>query len=152
MNQELIEKISRSLNLIKGKCRLKDKHIAESLDISCSELNCLKHFMCRERLSVKDLAERLNITSGGVTKVVGSLEEQGILRRDMDPDDRRGIIVSLTPEGNSLLEKLKANSAAYYSEILEGLNAKEIEIVSKGLELLDGAWNKTAGETGGENC
>jgi DNA-binding MarR family transcriptional regulator len=152
MNQQLIETISRSLNSIKGKCRLKDKKIAESLDISCSELNCLKNFMCREKLSVKDLAERLNITSGGVTKVVGQLEEQGILRRDMDPEDRRGIIVSLTTGGNSLIGKLKANSVSYYSEILEGLSEREIEIVSRGLELLNGAWDKTADETGGENC
>lgn len=152
MNQDLIELISKSLNSIKAKCRHKDKNIAGSLDISCSELNCMKQFVCRDKLSVKDLAESLSITSGGVTKVVGSLEEQGILRRDMDPDDRRGIIVSLTSKGAVLISELKNKTARYYSEMLKDLNDEEINYVVAGLKILNAAWESADGEQGGENC
>ena len=152
MNPDIIKLISKSLNSIKGKCRLKDQAIADQLNISCSELNCMKKFMANSHLSVKDLAEKLNITSGGVTKIVGNLEEKGILRRDMDPEDRRGIIVSLTPEGEVLTKNLKNTTLKYYNELFKGLSEDEKEKILKGLQLLNEAWGNTKPENDDENC
>lgn len=150
MNGSSIEKISECLNHIKGKCQLKDRKIAEQLDISTSELNCLKVFIEGNiKISVKDLAERLNITSGGVTKIVGQLEEQGILRRDMDPDDRRGILVSLTSKGKSLINKLHKVTGDYYASMFSGLSNVEKEKILSGLESLNEAWGKNTGDITG---
>lgn len=150
MNGSSIEKISECLNHIKGKCQLKDRKIAEQLNISTSELNCLKIFTeGNMKISVKDLAERLNITSGGVTKIVGQLEEQGILRRDMDPDDRRGILVSLTSKGKSLINKLHRVTSDYYSSMFSGLSDTEKEKILSGLQSLNDAWGKNTGDVTG---
>ncbi|MGD9707079.1 MAG: MarR family winged helix-turn-helix transcriptional regulator [Candidatus Delongbacteria bacterium] len=150
MNENSIEKISEYLNQIKGKCQLKDRKIAEKLSISTSELNCLKIFIEGSiKISVKDLAERLNITSGGVTKIVGQLEEQGILRRDMDPEDRRGILVSLTSKGRSLINKLHKITNDYYTSMFSGLPDKEKEKILSGLESLNEVWGKNTGDISG---
>jgi DNA-binding MarR family transcriptional regulator len=150
MNGSSIEKISECLNHIKGKCQLKDRKISEQLGISTSELNCLKVFIEGNiKISVKDLAERLNITSGGVTKIVGQLEEQSILRRDMDPEDRRGILVSLTSKGRSLINKLHRITNDYYNSMFSGLSDNEKEKILSGLESLNEAWGKNAGDIWG---
>ena len=152
MNRSSIEKISECLNHIKGKCQLKDRKIAEQLNISTSELNCLKVFIEENiKISVKDLAERLNITSGGVTKIVGQLEVQGILRRDMDPEDRRGILVSLTSKGKSLIHKLHKVTDDYYASMFSGLSDHEKEKILSGLVSLNEAWGKNTGDVTG-NC
>lgn len=150
MNGSSIKKISECLNHIKGKCQLKDRKIAEQLGISTSELNCLKIFIEGNiKISVKDLAERLNITSGGVTKIVGQLEDRSILRRDMDPEDRRGILVSLTSEGRSLINKLHKITNDYYTSIFSGLSDKEKDRILSGLESLNEAWGKNTGDISG---
>lgn len=150
MNGSSIKKISECLNHIKGKCQLKDRKIAEQLGISTSELNCLKIFIEGSiKISVKDLAERLNITSGGVTKIVGQLEDRSILRRDMDPEDRRGILVSLTSEGRSLINKLHKITNDYYTSIFSGLSDKEKDRILSGLESLNEAWGKNTGDISG---
>jgi len=150
MNGSSIKKISECLNHIKGKCQLKDRKIAEQLGISTSELNCLKIFIEGNiKISVKDLAERLNITSGGVTKIVGQLEDRSILRRDMDPEDRRGILVSLTSEGRSLINKLHKITNDYYTSIFSGLSDKEKDSILFGLESLNEAWEKNTGDISG---
>jgi len=150
MNGSSIKKISECLNHIKGKCQLKDRKIAEQLGISTSELNCLKIFIEGSiKISVKDLAERLNITSGGVTKIVGQLEDRSILRRDMDPEDRRGILVSLTSEGRSLINKLHKITNDYYTSIFSGLSDKEKDSILFGLESLNEAWEKNTGDISG---
>ncbi|KAA9158069.1 MarR family transcriptional regulator [Amycolatopsis acidicola] len=51
------------------------------------------------QLSAGELLRRMRVTSGGVTKRVAGLERKGWVRRDIDPDDRRQILVSLTDEG-----------------------------------------------------
>lgn len=43
-----------------------------------------------------DLAEALGLTSAGVTNLLDRLEEQGLIRRDPHPTDRRRVLVRLT--------------------------------------------------------
>jgi DNA-binding MarR family transcriptional regulator len=49
--------------------------------------------------SAGDLLRESQVTSGAITNRVARLEERGWVRRDMCPDDRRQVLVSLTPEG-----------------------------------------------------
>jgi len=50
-------------------------------------------------MSPSELGERLIVTRATVTGVVDSLERRGYVLRSPNPDDRRGIIVELTPAG-----------------------------------------------------
>lgn len=51
------------------------------------------------QLSAGALLASMQVTSGGVTKRVAGLERKGWVRRDVDPDDRRQVLVSLTETG-----------------------------------------------------
>jgi DNA-binding MarR family transcriptional regulator len=54
---------------------------------------------------VYDIAETLSITTGGVSKIVDSIESAGHAKRRRNPDDRRSSIIELTPAGRRLLTK-----------------------------------------------
>ena len=142
MSVEQATTISNIMNSMKLYCQLKDKKIAKSTNLTCSELNCLKQYFEIDILSVKELAEKLNITSGGVTRIVASLEESGILRRDMDPNDRRGINVTLTDKGESVVKKLQDATIDYYKTMLSGTPKKKIDIILEGVSLLNKIWLK----------
>jgi DNA-binding MarR family transcriptional regulator len=62
-------------------------------------LGALKRAGPPYRLHAGALLETMRLTSGGVTKRVAGLERKGWVRRDIDPDDRRQVLVSLTDEG-----------------------------------------------------
>ena len=51
------------------------------------------------RLTSGALLEEAQLTSGAITKRVARLETKGWVRREMDPEDRRQILVVLTDEG-----------------------------------------------------
>ncbi|NOR45975.1 MAG: MarR family transcriptional regulator [Candidatus Delongbacteria bacterium] len=140
MSQKQITTISNIMNAMKLYCQLKDKKIAKSIDITCSELNCLKQYFDIDIISVKDLAEKLNITSGGVTRIVASLEEEGVLRRDMDPNDRRGINVTLTDKGNELIKDLRKKTIDYCKDLFDEINKKDQNTIHDGLSLLYKVW------------
>lgn len=61
------------------------------------------------RLSAGRLGRAMMVTSGTVTNRIDGLETAGLVRRIDDPDDRRGVLIELTPRGlrrvDSVLER-----------------------------------------------
>jgi DNA-binding MarR family transcriptional regulator len=140
MKRKKIETLSRIMNVMKMNCQFKDKRIAAKMGITSSELGCLKQYVEERVLSVKVLAERMNITPGGVTRVVGSLEKAGILSREMDPLDRRGIHVRLTAKGEEKVEELCAFSIQCFSRMLDRVPSDRLDSIIEGLTLLNDVW------------
>jgi MarR family transcriptional regulator, organic hydroperoxide resistance regulator len=52
---------------------------------------------------VYDIAGALSLTTGGVSKIVDSIEASGHCRRRPNPGDRRSSIIELTPAGRRVL-------------------------------------------------
>ena len=51
-----------------------------------------------------EVAARMHITSGSVTSVLDTLERKGFVVRSNDPDDRRRVLVDITPEAQRALD------------------------------------------------
>jgi DNA-binding MarR family transcriptional regulator len=57
------------------------------------------------QMPATDLARESLLTSGAMTTRIDQLEHRQLVRRDPDPDDRRGILVSLTRKGIALVDR-----------------------------------------------
>lgn len=57
-------------------------------------------------VTIGDLAEALQLRQSGVSLLVDRCVKRGLLRRDEDPDDRRRAAISLTPEGQRILDAI----------------------------------------------
>ncbi len=58
------------------------------------------HYMeTGEGLRTSEIAQALGISPPSVTRFINGLEAAGWVQREMDPEDRRSVLVSLTPEG-----------------------------------------------------
>jgi DNA-binding MarR family transcriptional regulator len=53
-----------------------------------------------------EIAARMHITSGSVTSVLDNLERKGFVVRSGDADDRRRVLVDITPEGQAVLDDM----------------------------------------------
>jgi DNA-binding MarR family transcriptional regulator len=78
-------------------------------------------------LSPSDLSRALMRTSGAMSQRLASLERQGLIERRLDPADRRGIVVSLTPKGRRIVDRLGAGHLANERRLLAPLSRKEQE-------------------------
>jgi DNA-binding MarR family transcriptional regulator len=70
-----------------------------------------------EGLRISDLAASFAITASGITQMVTSLEEQGLVGRSMDAEDRRAVRVHITEAGLKMIEALEG----FYGSIFAGL-------------------------------
>jgi len=71
-------------------------------------LLAIEGFPGRARVTVGELAERLQTTHHSAVGLVNRLERSALVRRPPDPEDRRKVHVSLTPEGRRLLKAIYA--------------------------------------------
>jgi DNA-binding MarR family transcriptional regulator len=77
------------------------------------------------RLRPTDFAATLMLTTSGTTKRLDRLEAGGYVTREPDPSDRRGVLITLTPEGRSLVDQAAVQHLANERRILSGLSAAE---------------------------
>src|SRR5689334_22675599 len=71
------------------------------------------------------LRDRLDLDSGYVSRLLRSLERQGLVTTEPSPDDRRARLAKLTSAGAAELRSLNRNSDRLARSILEPLNGKQ---------------------------
>jgi DNA-binding MarR family transcriptional regulator len=69
-------------------------------------LLAIKGFPERERLTIGELAERLQIKHHSAVELAGRLVANGLAARELDAADRRQVYLTLTPHGEAVLGKL----------------------------------------------
>lgn len=70
------------------------------------------------------------ISSGGLTNRLNRLENNGLIARLPDPDDRRGVLVTLTKKGLSVVDEAVEFHLAAEAELLAPLNAEERTVMA----------------------
>jgi DNA-binding MarR family transcriptional regulator len=88
------------------------------------------------RLTPTALSRAMMISSGGTTKRIDRLEERGLLRRSPDPNDRRGVVVELTPRGTKLVDDAVEAHVADEQRVLAPLRPAERKTLVRLLDAL----------------
>ena len=70
------------------------------------------------KLTPTQLMQSVALSSGGMTNRLDRLEEAGLVRRVADPDDRRGVLVTLTRKGREIID---AATTARFAEAAKSL-------------------------------
>jgi DNA-binding MarR family transcriptional regulator len=73
------------------------------------------------RLSPKALGAMMMISSGGVTGRLDRLERAGLVARTPDPADRRGLLITLTPDGHTVVDEAVTAGLDAQRTVLEHL-------------------------------
>ncbi|WP_243545416.1 MarR family winged helix-turn-helix transcriptional regulator [Pseudodesulfovibrio tunisiensis] len=69
------------------------------------QIHTLEILGTHEQLRMKELAERMGVTTGSLTVMVDRLEKAGLVRRRPHESDRRSIMVELTDTGRDLFRE-----------------------------------------------
>jgi DNA-binding MarR family transcriptional regulator len=75
-------------------------------------------------LRMNALSRYLMVTGGNVTALTDQLEQDGFVRREPDPNDRRSQLLRLTPEGRERFLAMAAEHETWLVELLGGFEHK----------------------------
>jgi len=92
-------------------------------------------------LSPSALAKDMLLSTSAMTNRLDRLEKRGLIARQTDPDDRRGLRIVLTEAGFTLVDDLVASHLATEERMLAALSAKEREQLRALLTKIGGAAN-----------
>jgi DNA-binding MarR family transcriptional regulator len=91
-----------------------------------------------EPMSVKAISDALGLSLPGVSRSIDALVQRGELKREEDPRDRRCKLVSITPKGRRLYERLVEVRLAGVRRFVDELDQNEKDALAYGLDAVGG--------------
>lgn len=89
--------------------------------------------------TMRDLAAAEQVSVPTMSRLVQALEEEGLLTREVDPDDRRSEHLVATAKGKRLLKQGQERRLKLVSQILERMPAAEFHALARAVPALQQA-------------
>jgi len=104
----------------------------DGVTISRSELHMMAMIASYDQIHISEIARKLNVTKGAVSKTVRHLEKKGLTAKHADPANNSRILIRLTKNGieaNTMHEKIHREMNADFMEYYMGLSQKDIDTI-----------------------
>ena len=88
--------------------------------------------------TANQIAETLDMDKSYLSRVVGKLEGEGLLDKTVSETDSRKKHLFLTEKGQTLFDELENLSDVQVEEMLNGLSADQIEVLSQSMRTIQG--------------
>lgn len=84
-----------------------------------------------EGLTMSQLSQRLMVTKGNMTDVIGRLEAERLVERRRDADDARVQRVYLTPSGRRAIEKMLPAHNTWLAELMRDFDRADLQALDE---------------------
>ena len=99
-----------------------------------TDLRLLNTLDGEDAVAVSEIARRVHVDKGWVSRSLRELEQRGLVERRADPADTRQTLVSLSAEGRVLLEKVRPQTLRGEARLLNGIDARLLKDMLDRLE------------------
>lgn len=76
--------------------------------------------------ALTEVREYLSVSKAAVSQMLNSLEKRGYILREIDPNNRRNIIVILTEEGKNAYGKKNQEFYNRFEMVIQGIGEKDV--------------------------
>lgn len=101
-----------------------NRHLAAA-DLTLSQFGVLEALYHLGPLNQKSLGEKLLKSGGNITLVIDNLEKCNFVERQRDPEDRRAMLIHLTPKGKAFIKAFFPKHLKHIKEEFSVLSEKE---------------------------
>jgi MarR family 2-MHQ and catechol resistance regulon transcriptional repressor len=120
-------KLMRATNSINSRL---NTHLSE-VDLTVSQFGTLEAVYHLGPLNQKTLGEKLLKSGGNITLVIDNLEKCDLVERKRDPEDRRAMLINLTPKGEEFIADFFPKHLKHIRKEFAVLTSKEKEQLAK---------------------
>ena len=126
-SRETTQALSAYINLIRASDSIvagMNVHI-EAHGLTMGQFGVLEALLHLGPMCQRSLGEKLLRSGGNITVVIDNLEKRGWVRRERQKDDRRMIVIHLTPRGRQLVARVFPGHAREIVELMKSLTPRE---------------------------
>ena len=137
-NSSFIEKVFQEFNEIMA---CDQKNIIENINRTNKGELFVLNYLALQNTEVlpSELSAALQVTTGRISAVLGTLEKKGYIIREIDKSNRRNILVTITEEGRERVEEeikeVKEDFAKIFLEMGETDTLELLRLIKRFLEL-----------------
>ncbi|EKU93535.1 Uncharacterized HTH-type transcriptional regulator yusO [Alloiococcus otitis] len=139
MDQDRVNRVNDQLVLIFNEIlEIQERVLKKSRfsDLTLKEMHTIEAIAQDGSLSSNQVAKNLKVTPGTLTVAIQGLEKKGYVKRVKSDKDRRVVLLQLTDRGQAIYQVHKNFHQEMVEETLTGLDPKEVEVLTKGLNNL----------------
>lgn len=125
-----IEGLSHQLVEFYDKISSWEHSVVRGSGLSPAQMHTIEVIGHRQDMRMKELAERLGVTTGTLTVAVDKLEKKGLVARKPHQHDRRSWLVALTEKGETVFAQHDRFHMDFTEEISAGLSSSEVSQLS----------------------
>ncbi|MDF2615649.1 MAG: transcriptional regulator [Sedimentibacter sp.] len=129
-----------SLSFLISKCNQKAVGIANKclsdLNLTPAQAVTLHTLLMHDEINQLTLGEKIQKDRTTTSSILQKLEENGYIKRETDPVDRRSSIIYVTQKGNDVQDKLSEKLNEINSTFSENLTNEELETLNSLLKKL----------------
>ena len=103
---ELVRQIGRDITEFQEATNAVDDAASQVFGLNRTDLRSMGLLFTRGPMTAGQLAEATDLSPGAMTTVLDRLERAGLAHRLADPDDRRRVLVDITPDARDQGERL----------------------------------------------
>ena len=107
------------------------------VDVTMSQAKCLYVVAVHPSIGMSALAAHLDVSLSAVSGLVDRLVDHGYVERREDVADRRQMHITLTADGQSVVDHIRELNSEHLRMLLRGLQGDELEALLNGIAALD---------------
>ncbi|GGJ21024.1 MarR family winged helix-turn-helix transcriptional regulator [Paenibacillus hunanensis] len=100
-------------------------------DITPEQWGVLYYICAQEGMNQKELAAHAYKDQPTTARILDVLHRKGLIRKEIDPHDRRAFLVYPNEDGRALMQKVHALEAQHNQEIAELITPEHMEQLSQ---------------------
>lgn len=127
--RELVRKLERKLGV------MQDGEYS-CCGITLAQCHALVEIGRAVNISLNELADLLNLDNSTLSRTVNNLVASELAKRDIDPQDRRYVAISLTEPGLKLFEGIETSMDLYYRKIYQSIPDDKQQQVLESMQIL----------------
>jgi DNA-binding MarR family transcriptional regulator len=105
-------------------------------DLTFSQLSALTSLQLAGALTPRELADMERVQPPTMTKIVGKLEDRGLVARTPHPTDRRQVILAATEEGRAVYAQFERARNEWLAQQLGVLALEDRDTLARAAEIL----------------
>jgi MarR family transcriptional regulator, organic hydroperoxide resistance regulator len=92
--------------------------------------------LSRRAWTLTELAETQSVSLPTMSNTISTLEVRGWVTRTRSDEDRRVVLIEVTPEGRAIIEKVFQRAQDRFALLLANVTENELETLTQGLQIL----------------
>ncbi|KXK61725.1 MarR family transcriptional regulator [Micromonospora fluostatini] len=107
-------------------------------DLTVTQLSALTSIRLAGALTPRELADIERVQPPTMSRIVGKLEERGLVRRTPHPTDGRQVILAVTDGGQTVLDQFERARDEWLADRLAALAEEDRDTLRRAAEILQG--------------